>query len=514
MSTGSTNSTQPTAASSGGKKMTFMSIYFLGINGIVGSGAFLLSGQIYGDMGVLSIVVLLIASLTVSMIALCYADLSSRFSGSGAAWLYTYNAFGRFPGYQIGLFSWFLGCLTLSAETTALMTTLSSIFPSINTPLIMHGVPIAIIVVLALINIAGSALVKIINNISSAFKIFTIIFFIVVGVFFVKASNFDPIVPTYITNASTLSTHFGSAFSIVFYMFTGFSIIPVAAGQMKNPEKNIPKALISVMITVTILYALVQAVVIGILGTSILDKANMSVPVAAAMKSSVGQWGYIVIVVGMLVSIFGVAFAFSFSTPALAASLANEHHLLPGAMGKKNKAGSPVVAIIVSSLISCALTSFDYIFLVGGIVLASFIQYVPSVLAVMKFKHTKQFPNHGFSLKGGYVIPVLALVISAYLLFNVKPDIFLLMIIVFAVGTLLYFTVIKKLDEPKAVTASKAGATAAVTSTSTAKSGTTTSTTTATKTATTSPSVGSTANDQAAPPSPPTTNTPPSTPSK
>jgi len=58
-------------------------------------------------MGVMSVVVLLCAAITVSMIALCYADLSSRFSGSGAAWLYSYNAFGKFTGFQIGLFSWF-----------------------------------------------------------------------------------------------------------------------------------------------------------------------------------------------------------------------------------------------------------------------------------------------------------------------------------------------------------------------------------------------------------------------
>lgn len=46
----------------------------------------------------MSMVVLLCAALTVSLIALCYADLSSRFTGSGAAWLYSYNAFGRFTG--------------------------------------------------------------------------------------------------------------------------------------------------------------------------------------------------------------------------------------------------------------------------------------------------------------------------------------------------------------------------------------------------------------------------------
>ena len=81
------------------KKLSFISIYFLGINGVIGSGAFLLPQVIYKDMDLASVLVLLCAAITVSMVALCYADLSSRFTGSGAAWLYSYNAFGRFAGY-------------------------------------------------------------------------------------------------------------------------------------------------------------------------------------------------------------------------------------------------------------------------------------------------------------------------------------------------------------------------------------------------------------------------------
>lgn len=119
-----------TTATVNPKKLTFISIYFLGINGIIGSGAFLLPQAIYKDMALMSVFVLICAAVTVSMIALCYADLSSRFSGSGAAWLYSYNAFGRFTGFQVGLFSWFLGSCTVSAEVVALLRTLKNLSPA------------------------------------------------------------------------------------------------------------------------------------------------------------------------------------------------------------------------------------------------------------------------------------------------------------------------------------------------------------------------------------------------
>ncbi|MHC5227910.1 APC family permease [Enterococcus sp. LJL99] len=428
------------AGDSNKNKLSFISIYFLGINAIVGSGAFLLPQEIYKDMGVMSVVVLLCAAITVSMIALCYADLSSRFSGSGAAWLYSYNAFGKFTGFQIGLFSWFLGCLTLSAESVALLRTLKNIFPVLGSNTVKILFPACLIILLAVINMFGTSLVKLINSVSSAFKIFIIVFFIVLGAFFIKSTNFSPIVPSTVTDTHSFMSHFGSAFSVVFYMFSGFSFIPVAAAQMKNPEKNIPKALIYVMISVTVLYTLVQVVAIGILGTTIV---KYDVPIAEAMKIGVGQWAYAIIILGMLISIFGVAFAVSFSTPALAASLAEEHNLLPASIGKKNKYGAPFIAVIVTSIISIVMTQFSYIFLVSCIVLVSFIQYVPSILAVIKFKKTKQFPNNGFSLKGGYLVPILALAISMYLLTNFKLNVVLVMAVVFALGVIVYFAKIK-----------------------------------------------------------------------
>ena len=129
-------------------------------------------------------------------------------------------------------------------------------------------------------------------------------------------------------------------------MFTGFSFIPIAAKQMNNPEKNIPKVLISVMITVTILYALMMLVAIGILGSKMV---NYSTPIAVAFQKAVGDWGYVLVIAGMLISVIGVAFAGSFNTPSLIASLANEHAMLPKWIGKKNKHDAAWVAILLSA---------------------------------------------------------------------------------------------------------------------------------------------------------------------
>ena len=85
------------------------------------------------------------------------------------------------------------------------------------------------------------------------------------GAFFIKKAHFTPVIPhTALTGVGPFFKHFGDAFTTIFYLFTGFSFIPIAAKQMNNPEKNIPRVLIAVMPSVTILDCLMLLVAIGL----------------------------------------------------------------------------------------------------------------------------------------------------------------------------------------------------------------------------------------------------------
>ncbi|GMM18162.1 hypothetical protein LAYK3_12780 [Lactobacillus amylovorus subsp. amylovorus] len=64
--------------------------------------------------------------------------------------------------------------------------------------------------------------------------------------------------------------------------------------------------------------------------------------------------------------------------------------------------------------------------------------YVPSILAVIKFKHSNEFPNHGFKLPGKYTIPIIALIVSCYMVTNFTPVTLLVGVVVAAIGAVLY----------------------------------------------------------------------------
>ncbi|EEU29885.1 hypothetical protein HMPREF0501_01350 [Limosilactobacillus coleohominis 101-4-CHN] len=290
---------------------------------------------------------------------------------------------------------------------------------------------------ISIINYFGRSLVKAVNNISAAAKILTLLVFILIGAFCIHVTHFNPVIPTAaLKGPLPFMKHFGAAFTPIFYLFTGFSFLPIAAKQMNNPEKNIPRVLIAVMVSVTILDALMMLVAVGIAGQKL---GGFSTPLANTFGMGVGKWGFYLIICGMLISIFGVAFSASFNTPSLVASLANEHGMIPKVFGKKNQHDAPVTGIRVTAIICLLFCTQSYLFLVNCTVLASFIQYVPSILAVIKFKHSNEFPNHGFSLPGKYLIPAFALLVSCYMVTNFTAKTLLLGAFVALASAAAYF---------------------------------------------------------------------------
>ncbi|MHC5228820.1 APC family permease [Enterococcus sp. LJL99] len=425
------------SSSSSIKKLSFFSIFLLGINGIIGSGTFLLPQQIYQDAGVFwGVICILAAGISTTLIALCYADLSGRFSESGGAWLYSYHAYGKFVGFEVGFFMWFAGVVSISAEIAALIRVFKNLVPSLNNQWVSLVVGIALIFILGAINWFGVNMVKLVSNVSSTLKLLTIIGFIIVGAFFLKSVNFAPMVPEKMASSAGLFKNISSTYSVVFYMFTGFSFLPIAARQMNNPQKNLPKALVTIMLSIIVIYSAVQIVAIGVLGPEL---AKTTIPVALAMKKMLGDWGYYLIIAGSTVSTFGLAFTSSFDVPIIASSLANEHKLLPAFFGKTNKHGAPYFSIILTVIISSFLLSTgSYVFLATCMVCANFVQYVPTILATIKFKKNNQYPTQGFHLKGGILVPVLALIGSLYLLVGFNFKVILVAISVFVIGLIIY----------------------------------------------------------------------------
>lgn len=426
------------------KKISSFSAFLLGVDGMVGSAIFLLPGSLYAKAGNSLIGILFVSGVSALLLALCYAALSSETKQNGAAWLYAYKEFGRFAGFEVGFFTWFQGVITITTEIAAFLTSLKLFIPQLSDKLVYDIAGIAIVLIIAIIGLMGDRVSSIADNIATFLKIGVLLIFVLAGIWFIHRINF-------VSNAHYSFHSVNNTFSNAFYMFTGFAFLPVAAAQMRNPRKNLPRELLAVIISVTLLYIATVVVAIGTVGPSI---AHSSLPLAIAFAKHFGNLGKIIITVGTVGSVLGVAISLSYSTPYVASSLANEHQLLPQFFGKKSKSGAPYVAIIITAgLCALLILSGGYLFLVPCTIIISLVQYFSTSLVMFvkqwrRQRHQEQLPQGAFNLRGGILVPVLSLLVCVYILVNLKLKVILFGIIALICGIALYF--IDKLITKKA----------------------------------------------------------------
>ncbi|XOW23501.1 APC family permease [Lactococcus lactis] len=267
------------------KLLSPAAIFLLGVNSIIGSGIFLLSGKIYEDAGIWSLLAILCAGLSIFVIAFAYANMSKIYSKNGGAFVYAKETFGRFPGFIVGMVTWLLGTVTLATEVSALLTAMKMILPNLNSRLI----GIIIILTLGIISYFGSSIIAGLDNLTSFVKIVLVLVFIFTCLWLVRGLNF--LSPNLlIASSANLGGFKGflSAYGTVFFFFTGFSFLPVNAEKMKNPAKNLPKMMSLVMLTCLAVYLIIQTITIGALGPEL---TKTLVPAATAFSKIVGSIG-------------------------------------------------------------------------------------------------------------------------------------------------------------------------------------------------------------------------------
>ena len=391
-------------------KFGFWSIVLLGINAIIGSGIFLLPNQAYALSGAFSLVVVLFDAVLAMSLALCFAEASGRFHRNGGPYIYARAAFGNFIGFEVGFMKAAISIIAWAAMANGFATALSAVVPVLNDPFYKNAIIILLMGSLGLINVLGVQVSKIINNIVTVGKLLPLLLFIAVGLFYVNAGNFTPMLPT---GAAAETFSFGAAALLIFYAFTGFEAIAEAAEDMENPQRNIPRAIMVVMGLVSLFYFLILAISIGVLGP---DLANTKTPIATAAAVFLGSAGGFLVTAGTLVSIGGINLASSFLTPRVIVAIADDH-MLPPVFSRYSRFGTPYVAILFATVVGILIAlSGSFTTLAAISVVSRFAQYVPTCLAILVLRRKDLEHPSTLSVPWGPVIPVVAILVSLWLL--------------------------------------------------------------------------------------------------
>jgi amino acid transporter len=409
------------------RSLGLATVVSLGINGVIGQGIFLLPGKAAGMMGPAAGVALLLGGVLCFLIALCFAEVSTRFDATGGAYVYAREAFGDFVGFEVGWMTCCVGIISWAALSNGFTLVLSHFIPAVAEGWLKSAVAVGVITALTAVNWMGAHRGAAVVKFFTVAKLVPLTVFILVGAFFIEGARFEPFAPQ--GTAPLAETTM-----LLLYAYAGFETLVVPAGEMANPQKNVPRALFIVMILVTVIYMGIFGVALGTFD----GIAGHSNPVAAASAQFMGPIGGTLIAVGICLSVFGTNSGSALVNPRRFFALAERGDLPPILARVDPATGAPRPAILLTWALSIAVSlsgSFVELAVLG--VVARFAQYIPTCLAVLVFRRRGE--AQGFRIPWGPVIPVITVLLCVGLLANSDPSRLIKGGIALALGVPLYF---------------------------------------------------------------------------
>jgi len=311
---------------------------------VVGASIFVVPAALAANIGPYAPLAILVCAIAVGSVAICFAEGGSRIASSGGAYGYIEAAFGPLAGYVAGTLLWVGNVLAAGGIAAALADVAVTLVPeSFKAP--VHAIAIiGTIGGIALVNVGGITRGMRLVNATTTLKLIPLAIFVIVGLAAIHSENFQQSIAP---NGSGL----GRALILALFAFMGMETSLCASGEVAQPERTIPRALILAMGSVTLLYMGIQIAAQGILGPAL---ASSKVPLADAMAqvSPALRW---LMLAGAAASMFGYLSSDLLASPRILFAFARDR-FLPSALGRVHaRSHAPHVAIICYATLAVGL---------------------------------------------------------------------------------------------------------------------------------------------------------------
>lgn len=349
--------------------------------------------------------------------AVCFAELGAMFSQSGGQYVYLEKAFSRWLGF---LFGWTL-FTTIQTGALAAVSFTCARFIGQFVPLSSLGTSVlaaALIIVLSLVNYFGIKPGTLVQNVFNSLKILALAALIVVGLLSSRAGSFalGPIFPGGLT--LRMLSLMGLALMPALFSYGGWQNLNFVGGEVKNPSRTIPAAILSGVLVVVAVYMLSNVVYVRALP---LDRVAGSTKLASdAVAALTGPWGARFIALAIVVSTFGFLSVVILTGPRVYAAMAQEGAFLPFAGRLHPRFGTPHYAIWLQAAWACALLfTKSYGQLLEYVTFGDWIFFALTALALIVLRRTQPGLVRPYRAWGYPVVPALFLLVSAAVVINV-----------------------------------------------------------------------------------------------
>lgn len=400
------------------------------LNGMIGAGIFALPAVLVAAVGNFAPWMMLIGGILFLPLALCYAWMASRFEHSGGSVLYGEAAFGRFVGFQAGWARYASAIVTAAANMHVMVAYLAALFPGLDDPVIA---PLAVAVGLAIItiiNLYGMRASVGTLGVMTAIKLLPL-GALVLSAFFAGGELGAVTLPEF----SALE----SVILLTFYAFIGFEGVVEAAGEFKDPKRDVPRSIIFMVSGVTLIYiAVIWAFIL--IGPEFAGENNA---LAGSAGASMGQAGSLAIVIAASFSIGANNFASGVAQPRLMYGMA-ERGMLPSWFEYVHpRFLTPSNAILFYGVLAVLFglwEGFEVLAVAGTLV--RLITYVVTSLAlpVLEHREGRIVPFHLFCV-------IVAVACSLFIASQAQAQSWMVLGGFFAAGTLLYFIAARQKPE-------------------------------------------------------------------
>ena len=387
------------------------------VNVMIGGGIFRVPSIVAQSLGPAAPLAYVICAVAMGLIVACIAAAGKRVTLTGGPYAYVGTALGPYAGFISGILLWMIGLFATAAVSSVMATTVLELIPSLN----VAGAYAAVLIVAfgfwSWVNLRGVTLGVRLNTAVTVAKILPLLVLVVGGAFFVRAENLH-------VTALPPAGDFARMSLILVFAFAGIEVALIPSGEVREPQRTLPRAITLAMIGATALYIGLQMVAQGILGG---DLPGSSVPLADAAGRSLGAWGRSLLLIGAAVSMFGHLGGMTLSIPRILYALARDG-FLPRALAYVDPIHrAPQRAIIVQSLVTLALaitSSFEQLAVIANV--AALALYLGCAVAAWRLGQSP-------------VVPALACGVIAWLLTGVSRGEWAAFGVCVAAGSMVFF---------------------------------------------------------------------------
>ena len=457
------------------RNLKWWDLAIMGVAVAVGAGIFSVGAQAAAfHAGPAVIISFLIAGVVCGAAVMCYAEFASMIPVAGSAYTFSYATVGEIVAWVIGwdlILEMLMAGAVISKYWGVYLNDFFHLMGlNLNTNIQMGGftfdvAPLIIVAFFTTLLVYGTKLGARVDGAMTVLKIAIVFFVVIVGFFYIKASNYSPFVPPSepadaVAGSGAVSgiweqplwqwatgmtpSIYGipgilSGAALVFFAFIGFDVVATAAEETDNPKKSVPLGIGIGMLLIIVMYVGVAIVTTGMVSYKELAKVE-SPSLATAFELVGANWAAKVISFGIVLGLATVVMVLLLGLTRIVFAMSRDG-LLPRSLSKTGGHGTPVkLQIICGVIVALVAACFDIGMLSDMVNIGTLSAFTLVAISIPIMRKKRPDLKRAFKMPGNPVIPILIGLVNLWLMLNLSVLTWIRFVVWLVIGFIVYFS--------------------------------------------------------------------------